>query len=68
MNRRDRSLCREKINGITVQTTRKKYSASLPTQITGSYRHPVPPEGRIAIVTDVGRDAVDTDALLTNSA
>jgi hypothetical protein len=30
--------------------------------------YPVPHEGRIAIVTDVGRDAVDTDALLTNSA
>jgi hypothetical protein len=31
-------------------------------------RHPVPNEGRFAIVTDVGRDAVDADALLTNSA
>ena len=30
----------------------------------------IPPfrEGRIAIVTDVGRDAVDAAALLTNSA
>jgi hypothetical protein len=31
-------------------------------------RHPVPHEGRIAIVTDAGRDAVDAAALLTNSA
>jgi hypothetical protein len=31
-------------------------------------RHPVPYEGRFAIVTDVGRDAVDADALVTNSA
>ena len=31
-------------------------------------RHPVPNEGRFAIVTDVGRDAVDAEALLTNSA
>jgi hypothetical protein len=31
-------------------------------------RHPVPNEGRFAIVTDVGRDAVDAAALLTNSA
>jgi hypothetical protein len=30
--------------------------------------YPVPQEGRFAIVTDVGRDAVDADALLTNSA
>ena len=31
-------------------------------------RHPVLYEGRFAIVTDVGRDAMDADALLTNSA
>jgi len=29
---------------------------------------PVPHEGRLAIVTDAGRDAVDADALLTNGA
>ena len=29
---------------------------------------PVPLEGRFAIVTDAGRDAVDADALLTNGA
>jgi hypothetical protein len=27
-----------------------------------------PPEGRLAIVTDAGRDAMDADALLTNGA
>ena len=30
--------------------------------------HPTPLEGRIAIVTDAGRDAVDADAPLTNGA
>jgi hypothetical protein len=32
------------------------------------HRHPVPLEGRFAIVTDAGWDAVDVDALLTNGA
>jgi hypothetical protein len=32
------------------------------------YAHPIPHEGRIAIVTDAGWDAVDAAALLTNSA
>jgi hypothetical protein len=41
--------------------------ASMPTQITGtsasvSSHH----KGRIAIVTDAGRDAVDVDVLLTS--
>jgi hypothetical protein len=31
-------------------------------------RRPVPEEGRIAIVTNAGWDAVDAKALLTNSA
>ena len=31
-------------------------------------RRPVPTEGRLAIVTDAGRDAVDAEALLTNGA
>jgi hypothetical protein len=30
-------------------------------------RHPVPLEGRIAIVTSAGRDAMDAKMLLTNS-
>jgi hypothetical protein len=31
------------------------------------YRRLVPPEGRLAIVTDAGRDAVDADGALTNA-
>jgi hypothetical protein len=30
-------------------------------------RRLVPPEGRLAIVTDAGRDAVDADGVLTNA-
>ncbi len=30
--------------------------------------HPVPTKGRFAIVTNVGRDAVDAEAPLTNGA
>jgi hypothetical protein len=50
-----------------VQSPRKKYVPSLPTQITGLYVPSHPLEGRIAIVTDAGWDAVDAEALLTNS-
>jgi hypothetical protein len=32
------------------------------------FRHPVPIEGRFAIVTDAGWDAVDADAPITNGA
>jgi hypothetical protein len=46
----------------------QKYSASLVGQIKSSTRavssHQ---EGRLAIVTDAGRDAMDADVLLTNS-
>jgi hypothetical protein len=38
------------------------------TQIKQNPRCLVPLEGRIAIVTDAGRDAVDVDAPLTNGA
>ena len=38
-----------------------------PNHLLISHR-PVPHEGRLAIVTDAGRDAVDVNALLTNSA
>jgi hypothetical protein len=31
------------------------------------YHRLVPPEGRFAIVTDAGRDAVDADGALTNA-
>jgi hypothetical protein len=30
--------------------------------------HPVPKEGRVAIVTAAGRDAVDAEAPITNGA
>jgi hypothetical protein len=42
----------------------------LPPDPNQLYMPAVPPrfEGRFAIVTDVGRDAVDADALLTNGA
>jgi hypothetical protein len=33
-----------------------------------SFRASRPTEGRLAIVTNAGRDAVDADALLTNGA
>ena len=50
-----------------VQSRRNKYNSFLPTQITGLCVPSHPMEGRIAIVTDAGWDAVDADALLTNS-
>jgi hypothetical protein len=50
-----------------VQISPKKYSAFVVGQISAtSSRHPAQPEGRLAIVTDVRRDSVDADALLTN--
>jgi hypothetical protein len=54
------SMCpdiRAKINSFANQPKSKQNPRCL-----------VPLEGRIAIVTDAGRDAVDADALLTNSA
>jgi hypothetical protein len=46
----------------------KKYS-DLQKPKSGLYQFPsTPPEGRIAIVTDAGLDAMDADALLTNGA
>jgi hypothetical protein len=52
-----------------VQSCLQKYFASPPGRnsfIDSS--HPVPREGRIAIVTDAGRDAVDVMVPLTNGA
>jgi hypothetical protein len=46
----------------------KNISSFFSTQITGVFSLSRPPEGRLAIVTNAGRDAVDADALLTNSA
>jgi hypothetical protein len=53
-----------RINVIwAVQSPLQKYFASPVGQIIStSSRHPTPPEGRIAIVTDAGRDAVDAAA------
>jgi hypothetical protein len=52
-----------------VQSWMKKHSVSLPAQITcisiGVSSHS---EGRLAIVTDAGRDAVDAEVPITNGA
>ena len=54
---------------LPVQSLRKKYSDFPKPQITFiSTAVHVPHEGRIAIVTDAGLDAMDAAALLTNSA
>ena len=45
-----------------------KYCFSLGPNQLYRFRRLVPQEGRIAIVTDAGRDAVDADAPLTNGA
>ncbi len=59
----------ELLNGINlicpVQSRLQKYSASPLTQITSiSLAIPSHTEGRFAIVTDVGRDAVDAGGAL----
>jgi hypothetical protein len=46
----------------------RKYSVFPNSQITLYPRPSTPHEGRIAIVTDAGLDAMDAAALLTNSA
>ena len=60
------------LNGIKlflpVQSPRKKYSVFPKSQITLYPPTSTPHEGRIAIVTDAGLDAMDAAALLTNSA
>jgi hypothetical protein len=50
-----------------VQSAREKFPALPASQITGLSLPSHPLEGRIAIVTDAGWDAVDAEALLTNS-
>src|SRR5712675_458782 len=48
---------------LAVQSPLQKYFASPVGQIISTNsRHPTPPEGRIAIVTDAGLDAVDAAA------
>ena len=51
-----------------VQSPSEKYSCSHSTQITGLFPPSRPTRGRLAIVTNAGRDAVDADAQMTNSA
>ena len=51
-----------------VQSHRKKFSDFQKSQISLYPRPSTPLEGRIAIVTDAGLDAMDAAALLTNSA
>jgi hypothetical protein len=56
------------ISEFHVQPLSKKYS-DFPKAKSVVYPLPSrPTEGRFAIVTDAGRDAVDADALLTNGA
>jgi hypothetical protein len=66
---RQRVLPSKKISGITVQPRSQKYFHSLSTQITGLF-HAVSSltRGRWPSSRTLGWDAVDADALLTNSA
>ena len=57
----DSSICR-------VQYFGEKHIGSHPTQIIFITAPSRPTEGRIAIVTNAGRDAVDAKAALTNGA
>src|SRR5712671_1365248 len=51
------------VGHLCVESPLQKYFASPVGQIISTNsRHPTPPEGRIAIVTDAGRDAVDAAA------
>ena len=52
---------------LAVQSRLQKYFVSRFTQITSYPAIPSQIEGRFAIVTDVGRDAVDADGALTNA-
>jgi hypothetical protein len=56
------------ITRCCVQHHLQKYFCFLREQITCLIFASCPERGALAIVTDVGRDAVDADALLTNSA
>jgi hypothetical protein len=57
------------ISKKAVQSLLQKYFAFPVGQIIStSSPRPAPLEGRLAIVTDAGRDAVDADAPITNGA
>jgi hypothetical protein len=53
---------------LRVQPCLKKYSGFPKSQITGKFPPSCPTEGRFAIVTDAGQDAVDVEAPITNGA
>jgi hypothetical protein len=53
---------------IPVKPPSKKYSDFPKTQITPYQQPSRPTEGRVAIVTAAGRDAVDAEAPITNGA
>jgi hypothetical protein len=63
---------RELLNRINViwpvQSCLKKYSDFPKSQISLYPQPSCPTEGRFAIVTDAGQDAVDVDAPITNGA
>jgi hypothetical protein len=53
---------------LGVQPHLQKYISSDSSQIKSITAPSRPTEGRLAIVTNAGRDAVDADVLRTNSA
>jgi hypothetical protein len=53
---------------LRVQPSVQKYSDFPKTQITLFRKPSCPTEGRFAIVTDAGQDAVDVEAPITNGA
>jgi hypothetical protein len=63
-----RDLTRRANQQNLVQPPLQKYSDFQKTQISLYPRPSCPTEGRLAIVTDAGQDAVDADAPLTNGA
>jgi hypothetical protein len=52
----------------SVHPLSQKYSGFPKTQFTLTIAAVLPTEGRLAIVTDAGQDAVDADVPLTNGA
>jgi len=56
------------LTGRHVQPSAQKYSDFPKTQITLFSWPSCPTEGRFAIVTDAGQDAVDVEAPITNGA
>jgi hypothetical protein len=58
----------ERDDDLTVQPKFQKYFSSRLTQIKSNLSLSRPTEGRIAIVTDAGRDAMDADSVKDESA